>query len=349
MKERKCYILAAEQVSNQFPLSREWMDNPLTFSQKYVRAQEPVSREFILPAEARRMSRILKRAVCTSLSALNHSGIKHPDAVISGTGTGCFENTENFLVDLSKFGEHCLKPTLFMQSTHNTISSLIAIILKCHGYNNTYSHRGISFDTALLDGWMRLMMGREKTVLIGAHDEVTPFLSMIISRSQPEYNLISETSVSVVLADSADYSDIDGEPVRPLCELVDMEILHKPAEDELLRGLGDLPANSILMVGMNDNEKNDAPYHSLLSKINENHTVLKYKPLFGDNFSSSAIGFYAAAVIIDEQRIPAFMIDSAPSELPTNIDEIRLINHSEGVNWSIIRLRKVAARNCNEH
>ena len=49
---------------------------------------------------------------------------------------------------MATFGENCLKPSLFMQSTHNTIGSLIGIVLKCHGYNNTYSHEGISFESA---------------------------------------------------------------------------------------------------------------------------------------------------------------------------------------------------------
>ncbi|PIX32882.1 MAG: beta-ketoacyl synthase, partial [Bacteroidetes bacterium CG_4_8_14_3_um_filter_31_14] len=35
--------------------------------------------------------------------------------------------------------------------THNTISSQIALILKCHGYNSTYAGRGACFETALLD------------------------------------------------------------------------------------------------------------------------------------------------------------------------------------------------------
>ena len=117
------------------------------------------------------MSKILKRTVCTSIDALNKSGIDHPDAIITGTGMGCMENSEKFLIDLSRYGESCLKPTLFMQSTHNTISSLIAIILKCYGYNNTYSHKGISFESALLDAWMQIRSGMIRNALIGAHDE----------------------------------------------------------------------------------------------------------------------------------------------------------------------------------
>lgn len=339
--ERKCYILAAEQVSNQLPLSCDWMDNPISFPQKFVRAQEPDSKEYILPAESRRMTRILKRAICTSLSALNASGIKHPDAIITGTGIGCYENTENFLVDLSKFGESCLKPTLFMQSTHNTISSLIAIVLKCHGYNNTYSHRGISFDSALLDGWMQLMMGKVRTALVGSHDEVTPFLSLILSRSHPHYSQISEASVSVVLSSSSNFTTIDGEPVRPLCELADMEILSTPSDEELLQAIGEPTEGSILLLGLNNNVENDEPYRRLLAKLKGWPTVAKYKPLFGDNFSSSAIGFYASAVILNRQKLPSFMVDGAEGGIPPVINEIIMVNRTDGPTWSVIKLRQI--------
>lgn len=345
--EKKCYVLAVDQVSNQLPLSRQWMDTPKEYDQQYTRAQEPDSKEYILPAEARRMSRILKRAICTSLSALNASGIHHPDAIISGTGMGCFENTEKFLVDISKFGESCLKPTLFMQSTHNTISSLIAIVLKCHGYNNTYSHKEISFDTALLDGWMQLLAGNFRTALIGSHDEITPFLSLVVRQSHPHYNLISEASVSAILSTSKDYSSADGKPVRPLCELKSVEILYKPTDEELHRAIGELSPDTIFMLGLNGNQENDDKYLPVLQMLTAEHTVLKYKHIFGNNFSASAIGLYAASVILDEQRIPQFMnVNSSHNNIheaddSKEIKEITLVNHSDGSSWSVIKLRKV--------
>lgn len=185
----RCYVNSIAQVSCQKPLSDEWFDSPCIYGDKYVRAQEPDTKGLIVPAEARRMSKILKRTVCTAITALNESDIKQPDAIITGTGMGCMENSEKFLIDLSRFGEQCLKPTLFMQSTHNTISSLIAIILKCHGYNNTYSHKGISFESSLFDAWIQIKSGMIRNALVGAHDEVTPFMDLVMERTHPEYSV----------------------------------------------------------------------------------------------------------------------------------------------------------------
>ena len=54
-------------------------------------------------------------------------------------------------------------------------SSNIAIRLKCHGYNVTYTQGSESLDWALRDAQMLLKSGRYKTVLVGMHDETTPF------------------------------------------------------------------------------------------------------------------------------------------------------------------------------
>ena len=98
---------------------------------------EPDYRSLFSVMEARRMGRLLKRAVWTSAEALKEAGIAVPDAVVIGTDFGCIENSESFLKALKGLEDAPLRPTHFMQSTHNTIASLIAIRLGCHGYNAT--------------------------------------------------------------------------------------------------------------------------------------------------------------------------------------------------------------------
>lgn len=66
-----------------------------------------------------------------------------------------------------------LKPTLFMQSTHNTLSSAIAIHLKCHGYNITFSQNNKSWAWSLYQARLLLRLGRCKSMLVGCHDEST--------------------------------------------------------------------------------------------------------------------------------------------------------------------------------
>ena len=331
MNETRVYINSMAQVSCQKPLSEEWLDSPCFFEERYTRAQEPDTKGLIMPSEARRMSKILKRTIATSITALNNSEIKHPDAIITGTGMGCMENSEKFLVDLSKYGENCLKPTLFMQSTHNTISSLIAIILKCHGYNNTYSHKGVSFEDALFDAWLQIKTGAIRNALVGAHDEVTPLMSLIMEETHPEYSLVSETSCSMVLSSAISEKN--------LCSIEFVELLHRPNANGLV-DLIEKNKGDVLILGVNGNAENDQPYSGVVNALSEKPTTLQYKNVFGNNFSVSAMSVYVGAIIMKNQAIPDYMIFDKGSNFTEQIQGITILNHSDGTDWSVIRLKK---------
>lgn len=326
----RCFIKSIAQVSCQKPLSEEWFDSPCHYEEQYARAQEPDTKGVIPPAEARRMGKILKRAACTAISAINQSGIGQPDAIITGTGMGCIENSEKFLIDLCKYGEECLKPTLFMQSTHNTISSMIAITLKCHGYNNTYSHKGISFESALFDAWLQIKSGMISNALVGGHDEVTPFMSRLMRRTHPEYSFISETSVSAVISNHEGNEDI--------CEIEDVEIFHTPEIKGLSARLSE-DRDNILLLGINGNPLNDKPYENLLSSLAYRPETLRYKHIFGENYSSPATAFLVGATILKRQKIPRFLRCDADGTVPVDPERITILNHSDSTDWSLIRLK----------
>ena len=139
-------------------------------------------REYVKPMEARRMGKLMKASLLSSLKALHEAGVDCPDAIITGTAQGCLENSEALLMQMKEEGEVMLSPTNFMQSTHNTISSNIAIRLGCHGYNVTYSQGDRSLEWALCDARRLLATGRYKTVLVGCHDETTPLYRSLMAR-----------------------------------------------------------------------------------------------------------------------------------------------------------------------
>ena len=139
-------------------------------------------RNYVKPIEARRMGKIMKSALLSSLKAIEQAGTGKPDAIVTATAWGCLENSERLLVQLQEEGEVMLKPTCFMQSTHNTISSAIAIFTKCHGYNVTYTHGKDSLQWALRDAEMLLRSGKARNVLVGLHDESTPLFRSLIKK-----------------------------------------------------------------------------------------------------------------------------------------------------------------------
>lgn len=143
-------------------------------------------KKYVSPMEARRMGRLAKSAMLSSLKALEKAGIEKPDAIVTATRFGCLANTERILTQMKENGEVSVSPTDFMQSTHNTIGSGIAIKLKCHGYNVTYSHGRDSLRDAINDAELLISSGKCKTVLVGCHDEISPAFADILKRSGEE-------------------------------------------------------------------------------------------------------------------------------------------------------------------
>lgn len=144
------------------------------------------SRDMIPPMEARRMGKLLKAATMTSLRVLKEAGIEKPDAIITATSLGMIDNSEKFLNDLVENNETLLKPTLFMQSTHNTIGSSLAIRLGCHGYNITYAQWKDSLEWAKRDAVRLIKTGKANSVLVGLHDESTQLLNDFYLRAKKQ-------------------------------------------------------------------------------------------------------------------------------------------------------------------
>lgn len=149
-------------------------------------AELPGLKEFVSVMESRRMGKLLKASHLSSFRALKQAGIECPDAIISATSRGMLEFSHLFLEDIIANGEELLKPTLFMQSTHNTLSSAIAIRTKCHGYNITYSQGDDSMRWALRDAERLIKTGKAQSVLVGSFDESTPILNSFAERSGKE-------------------------------------------------------------------------------------------------------------------------------------------------------------------
>ena len=266
----RIYIRSAAQISVQKPLCEDWMTDPIPHSGEYLRSQDPDFKQFLNPMQARRMGLILKRAIAVSLTALKDAGIECPDAIFTGTGLGCMENTENFLSAMCRDGEEMLPPTYFMMSTHNTISSAVAILLRCHGYNCTYSQKDISVESALLDAFIQLQAGRMGNALVGSHDETTPDTYRLLRGAgyfDDTVTAAEASSAFVLSADSGSLSLSKG----PLCELADVQILHLPANLE-----------------------------SIVKEYNASRILRSsdYFTLFGKCFSASGLGVYEAAMRI---------------------------------------------------
>lgn len=343
------YIQGIGAITIQNTLDKEWFSHsPISYNEPYVRCIEPQFNNWFSPLEARRMSRIIKRSIISSTIALEDSGVSMPDIIISGTGLGAVEDTEKFLTSMIKNGENYLQPSFFIQSTHNSISSQIAIKIKCHGYNNTHVHRGVSFESALLEGVLLLSQGIGHTALIGGHDELTPTYFQLLKRIgywrdsiEDSLNIIrlkgngsfsGEGSISIMLTD--EYSD------NSYCELVGCSLYYCPSNinhtiAEFLSNYGiKLCDVDLIMTGANGNTLNDSTYDGLYN----NDRVAYYKHISGEYFSSASFAVMCAAQILKKGRVSSFYTNNG-----TEIDNVKSIlihNHAFNKNHSLILLRR---------
>lgn len=342
------YIRGIGAISIQRPFSTEGVFDAFTYKTPLVRCIEPDFRQFIEPMAARRMSPVIKRAIASSVWAMEEAGIFMPDGIISGTGLGCVEDTERFLGAMVREGEECLHPAFFIHSTHNTINSQIAIRLKCHGYNNTHVHRGIAFESALQETLLLLANGRLHKALVGGHDELTPTYfnlleklgywrrevadSLQIVRTPGTGTFAGEGSVCFMLSQEQggkNYACIEG------VEIGYGKVDLKQEAFVFLKRYGIKPEEvDMVMTGKNGDIRNDRFYDGPGKWPGRGEMV--YKPLCGEFFTAPAYGMFVGAVCLQRGRVPAHLL--VAGEDISGIRRILLVNHWQEKEYSFILL-----------
>src|SRR5688572_30199929 len=130
------YIKGTGNISPQHTWGENLLlSSPLSYSGNRLGCIEPDYGQYIDLKHIRRMSRIIKMGVASAAMALQEAGISRPDGIITATGYGCLDDTAVFLNKMTELNEQALNPTPFIQSTHNTVGSQIALLLQCQGYN----------------------------------------------------------------------------------------------------------------------------------------------------------------------------------------------------------------------
>jgi hypothetical protein len=327
------YITSIKQISAQSSLTDEWFETPVHYSENYVRSIDPDFKRYLAPNTARRLGKILKRALVVSQKVLEESGVANPDAIITGTGLGCIENTELFLDKLVREGEELLNPTQFMQSTHNTISSLVAIEAKCHNYNTTYAHKGISFECALQDAFLQMKTAKIQNALVGAHDEMTlqyfEFLKKAGYLGRKNQVFAGEAAIAMMLSNRL----VD----NTFCKIENVEKYYG-------NDLGKFPIFSTqcsidaVMVGTSGVAENDDIYLENCQKLFLNVPLLQYKHIFGESYTAPAFGVYAATLCLKNRKIPEFLFVKKGADYKIAPAKILCYNQFEGKNHTFILL-----------
>ncbi|HWD86733.1 MAG TPA: beta-ketoacyl synthase chain length factor [Mucilaginibacter sp.] len=320
----KAYIRSAACISPQKTFNSEGLlDEIVEYNGTRLSVIEPDYKEYIDPKLARRMSSIIKRGIAAAKKCLEGTGVEIPDAIIAGTALGCLEDTVTFLTRMVELNEEMLPPTAFIQSTHNTVAAQIALMLQCHGYNNTFVHKGISFESALFDALMLLNEKEAHNIIVGGTEEMVDASYKVLSRlgvyrRRPVSNLDllkfeekgsmgSEGSVFFLLTDKASNDN--------LAELTSVKTWYQPENIEQkiidLLDENELKPSDIDLVitGRNGDIKNDAVYKQLSSSLFRENVLANYKHLCGEYPVSSSFALWLAANIIKRQEVPEIVIE----------------------------------------
>lgn len=314
------YIRSASCISPQLTFG----DNPSWAAIKRITDRptdrlaciEPDYKKLLDAKALRRMSRIIRMGVATANDCLLQAGEKEPGAIVTGTAYGCLEDTDGFLQSLIQRKEQALQPAPFIQSTHNTVGAQIALMLQCTRYNNTFVHRGASFENALLDAILLLKEGEAATVLTGAIDEITDTSHTILQRFGLYRHVpAGEGAAFFLLAGQSSPNDV--------ARLEGIATFYKPedtktVEKKLASFLDQHAAEPDLVIlgangaAANDRSTNDGPASSGLANdryyrqlaapgaIFAGKKLLSYKQFCGEYPTSTAFAFWMAARLLKQ-------------------------------------------------
>ncbi len=270
------------------------------------------------------MPRILKMGLATAQLCINRAGGISPDGIIVGTGLGCLDNLEKFLMEVLDNKEHITSVLPFINATHNAVAAQVAMLLKNHNYNVTYCHRGFSFESALQDALMLLGENQANNVLVGGIDECTnDFIHLhnyLGYWKEPLNNLklLSEKSAGTIAGEGSAFFMLTA-IASTGDHRVDIEGVHtfftpsEPNPAEIEKEI-DLFLQSIqvekrdidgVMLGFNGDDRYDNTYYALVNGYFSQRTdFMYYKHLCGEYYTSSAFALWLGSVVLNNRQIP---------------------------------------------
>lgn len=333
------FINAAEAITAQNTFGAD--DFLLEISESkngYFSVIEPNYKEYISPKQLRRMSKIIKMGVSCGLKVLHSGEIEQPDAIIIGTGLGCLTDTIKFLDNMIENNEMLLNPTAFIQSIHNTISGQIALLLSCQNYNFTFSQQSVSFETALVDAYIKLQEKDITNILLGGLDEINDRTFNYYKAMGCVKNYVPGEGASFFLL-SNEKSDKNIAKIKGSTnfEFITENKIPKDLNKILLQNDISIKDINIVISGENSKDINKKEYKKV-KNLFENSKIIKYKDIVGEYDTVTGFAMWLATKIIEKQIVPSALLSDGVMDNP--IENVLIHNYSNAHNHSFILLSK---------
>ena len=352
---KKTYINGVGCISTQKTFDTVFLEEAVVNHDENVLAiVPPAYKEYISPAASRRMAKGVKNGIVASALAMKDANVENVDAIISGTGLGCIEDSEKFLKSILDNKEEFLTPTSFIQSTHNTVGAQIALSLQCKGYNFTYVNGAVSFESALIDAKMQIEEEEVQSVLVGGVDENGEYTTALFklngrikADNKSPYDVLTSTTSGAVYGEGASFFVLEKERKESTyAEILDVAIINTLEENEIEAEITSfLKSNNLeisdidaLVLGFDGNADFENYYRNLAGNGFAQTPVLYYKHLCGEYDTASAFAFWMAAKILKTQEIPEII--KVNSVVKPSYKTILLYNQLNGKNHSFTLLSK---------
>ena len=311
----------------------------------------PDFKAYINPIQMRRLSRMLRIGLSAAMICLRDSSVSTPDGIITATGYGFLDETYKFLKEVLEQSEKQLTPTYFMQSTVNALAGLVALTIKCMGYNNAYTSRGFALENALIDAMMQLNDNASANILVGSYDESAEVQYKASIRSghfKVEHvnnlSLFTSRTKGTIQGEGAAFFMLSGnESPSTWCKLVDMHVIYRPDTDELSSELNNfLNSNNISPSDIDvvvNGASGDVYHDAAIGKIINTHLSkaleARFKHLCGEYTTSTSFAVWLAASILKRQEIPSVVKFNEVKNL-TKLHNVLIINQYMAKSFTFI-------------
>jgi 3-oxoacyl-(acyl-carrier-protein) synthase len=317
----------------------------------------PDFKTYINPIQMRRLSRMLRIGLSAAVMCLRNSKITMPDGIVTATGYGFLDETAKFLQELLEQNEKQLTPTYFMQGTSNALAGLVALTIKCMGYNNTYVSKGFALENAITDAMMQLNENASSNFLVGSYDEaaeVQYHASTRLNHFKTEFinnlSLFNTSTKGTIQGEGSAFFMFSGKSsASTLCLLSDMYTLYKPegtdlpGEMESFLATNGLNSKDIDLVisGVSGDVQHDAVTNTLLHSRFENTPQIRFKHLCGEYTTATSFALWLGARILNKQLVPDIVKVQRWIQ-PVKLKTILIVNQYMGKSYTFMLLKDYA-------
>lgn len=297
--------------------------------------------------------RRMGKAVRISVGAALPICPENTDGIVIGTANGGMEDCIKFLNQIIEYDEGMLTPTNFVQSTANAIAGQIGLLTSNKRYNCTHVHRGLAFENAVIDVDMLLKENPSNKYLLGGVDEISAYnynIELLGNWYKKEKisgsNLYDLNSPGTIAGEGVAMFEVSNLQSNAVAKLQGIRILHSEDKNQVAEILQTFiqqnvnPGEKIdlLLSGENGDNRFLKYYEACENVAGKETSVARFKHIFGEYPTVSALSVWLGCFILREQSIPDHFLKYPSAK--KGFSKILIYNNYKGIQHSFILLSK---------